>query len=49
MNNAQWLKEMQCLYAVQPRPAWVPRLFWLSTQQRIKILSELLMPQTKQQ
>lgn len=30
MNNATWLDEMQHFYAAQPRPAWVPRMFWLT-------------------
>ncbi|WP_158087369.1 hypothetical protein [Pantoea rwandensis] len=47
MNNAKWLDEMQHLYATQPRPAWIPRIFWLTTQQRTQILTELLLPQTK--
>ena len=48
MSNVTWLKEMQHLYAAQPRPAWVPRAFWLTQRQRTKILKELLLPQSKQ-
>ncbi|WP_167347113.1 hypothetical protein [Type-E symbiont of Plautia stali] len=48
MNNATWLDEMQHFYAAQPRPAWVPRMFWLTKNQRNKILTELLLPQAKQ-
>lgn len=48
MNNANWLYEMQHLYLAQPRPAWVPRMFWLTKTQRNKILTELLLPQVKQ-
>ncbi len=48
MNNSTWLDEMQHLYAAQPRPQWVPRMFWLTQKQRNKILTELLLPQTKQ-
>ena len=48
MNHSTWLDEMQHLYAAQPRPQWVPRMFWLTQKQRNKILTELLLPQTKQ-
>lgn len=44
MNTKMWLTALSRLFNTQSKPAYFPRQFWLTPQQRLAILEELLRP-----
>ncbi|MCL5499945.1 hypothetical protein M5Y49_14745 [Escherichia coli] len=47
MTIDNWLNQLFNSFAEQHKPAWMPRCLWLSPQQKIEIIRELVCPLSK--
>lgn len=47
MNTDSWLNQLHKSFDEQRKPAWLPQCFWLTPQQKIAIIRELVYPVSK--
>ncbi|VTP13700.1 hypothetical protein PUATCC27989T_01546 [Phytobacter ursingii] len=47
MNINSWLNQLFHSFAKQHKPAWLPQRLWLSPQQKVEIIRELVCPLSK--
>lgn len=47
MNINSWLNQLLNAFTEQHKPAWMPHGLWLSPQQKITIIRELISPLSK--